>query len=53
MFVPGPQRNDKSVAFLPVERLSIDDRRAASAEGVVDAGAGVVGRLGALARYEE
>jgi hypothetical protein len=53
MFVPGPQWHDEGVAFLPVERFAVDDCRAAAAEGVVDAGAGVAVSFGALARYEE
>ena len=39
--MPRPQRHDEGVAFLPVEGLAVDQRRAAAAEGVVDAGAGV------------
>ena len=41
MFVPGPQRDDEGVAFLPVEGFAVDHGRATAAEGVVDAGAGV------------
>jgi hypothetical protein len=53
MLVPGPQRDDEGVAFLPVERLAVDHRRAAAAEGVVDARAGVSVSFGAPARYKE
>ena len=41
MLMPGPQRYDKRVTFLPAERFAVDDRRAAATEGVVNAGAGV------------
>ena len=44
--MPRPQRHDEGVSFLPVERLAVDHGRAAAAEGVVDAGAGVAVRLG-------
>lgn len=53
MLVPGPQRHDESVAFLPVKSLAVDRGHAAAAEGVVDAGAGVAMGFGALARYED
>ena len=46
MLMPAPQWHDEGVAFLPVEGLAVDDRRAAAAEGVVDAGAGVAMRFG-------
>jgi hypothetical protein len=39
--------------FLPVKRFAVDYRRAAAAEGVVDACAGVAVSFGALARYED
>jgi hypothetical protein len=32
VLVPGPQRYDEGVAFLPVERLAVDHNRAAAAE---------------------
>ena len=51
MPMPGPQRDDESVAFLPVEGFAIDQRRAVAAEGVVDAGVAVY--FGALAGYEK
>ena len=41
MLMPSPQRDDDGVAFLPVERLAVDDCRATVADGLVDAGAGV------------
>jgi hypothetical protein len=44
--MPGPQRYDEGVAFLPMEGLAIDDGRAAAAAGVVGARAGVAVGLG-------
>jgi len=44
--MPGPQWYDERVAFLPLERLVVNQRGAAAAEGVIDAGAGVPVRFG-------
>ena len=39
--MPGPERYDECVAFLPMEWFAIDYSCAAAAEGVVDARAGM------------
>src|SRR6266498_4110558 len=44
--MPGPERYNKCVAFLPMEWLAVDHCCPAAAEGVVDARAGVAVRFG-------
>jgi len=46
MLMPGPERHDEGVAFLPLEFLAVDDGRPAAADGVVDADAGVAVKFG-------
>ena len=53
MLVPGPERHDEGVAFLPMKRLAVDHRCAAAAEGVVDARAGVAVRFGFFAGAQQ
>ena len=36
MFMPGPRGHHKEISLLPVKPLAVDDRMAASLEGVVD-----------------
>ena len=49
MLVPGPQRYDESIAFVPLERLAVDHRRAAAAERMINARAGVAMAVGFFA----
>src|SRR5215468_2800934 len=48
VLVPGPERHDESVAFLPMKRLAVDQSCAAAAEGMINARAGVAVSFGVL-----
>ena len=50
VLMPGPQRHDEGITLLPIEFLAVDHGRAAAAERVVDARAGMAVRLGFLVR---
>ena len=53
MLMPVPERHDEGVAFFPMKRPAVDDRRAAAAIGMIQHRARVAVRLGALAGLQE